>query len=253
MNNQNNEPSSFKAKFIVIGIIALTVLVAGYYFNFPSLLQQALNWIQGVGIFGYVVFIILYILSCIFFIPGTVLTLGAGAIYGVVLGSAIVSIASTLGAAAAFLVGRYAARDFVERKIEGNQTFKSIDEAVAREGGRIVFLTRLSPLFPFSLLNYAYGLTKVKFFSYFIASWIGMMPGTVMYVYIGSLGSDLATVSAGEQSYLKWILNAVGFIATVVVSVYVGKIAKKALEAKVDTPLEVNPESSEISSFESNP
>lgn len=242
MNGQSTEPSSSKTKLIVIGITALTVLSAGYYFNFPSVLQNALNWIHGLGLIGYAVFILLYILSCIFFIPGTVLTLGAGAIYGVVLGSVIVSVASTLGAGAAFLVGRYAAREFVERKIEGNETFKSIDEAVAREGGKIVFLTRLSPLFPFSLLNYAYGLTKVNFFSYFIASWIGMMPGTVMYVYIGSLGSDLATAGTGEQSYLKWILNAVGFIATVLVSVYVGKIAKQALERKVDITEAVTPD-----------
>jgi len=135
---------------------------------------------------GAALFCFVYIAACVFFIPGALLTLGAGAIFGVIKGSILVSIASTLGAGLAFLVGRYFARDWVSKKIEGNEKFAAIDGAVANEGWKIVGLTRLSPVFPFNLLNYAFGLTSVAFKDYFLASWIGMMPGTVMYVYVGS-------------------------------------------------------------------
>jgi len=153
----------------------------------------------------------------------------------VVKGSMMVSIASTLGATCAFLVGRYFVRGWVSKKIEGNVKFKSIDEAVAKEGWKIVGLTRLSPIFPFNLLNYAFGLTKVSLRDYFLASWVGMIPGTIMYVYIGSLAGSLATVGTGDRARTpaEWALYVVGLIATVAVSVYVTRIAKKALATKV--------------------
>jgi uncharacterized membrane protein YdjX (TVP38/TMEM64 family) len=153
----------------------------------------------------------------------------------VVRGSIYVSIAATLGATAAFLVGRYFARDWVARKLEGNAKFKAIDEAVGREGWKIVLLTRLSPVFPFNLLNYAYGLTRVTLRDYFFASWAGMIPGTILYVYIGSLSSDLAgagTASGGARTPAGWALDAVGFIATVAVVVYVTRIGSRALREK---------------------
>ena len=165
------------------------------------------------------------------FIPGSVLTLGAGAIFGVVWGSGYVSISSTLAATCAFLVGRYLARDAIARKIEGNERFAAIDKAVAREGWKIVGLTRLSPVFPFTLLNYAFGLTQVKLRDFVLASWIGKMPGTVMYVYLGSL----AKAASGERTRTtgEWVLYGVGLLATAVVTVFVTRIAKKALARKM--------------------
>ena len=120
----------------------------------------------------------------------------------------------------------------------GNTRFKAIDEAVGREGWKIVGLTRLSPIFPFNLLNYAFGLTRVSLKEYFFASWIGMMPGTVMYVYIGSLAGSLATLGADSgraRTTTEWALYVVGLLATVAVTVYVTKIAKKALSEKIET------------------
>ena len=177
----------------------------------------------------------LYILACLFFLPGSVLTLGAGAVWGVVGGVPVVSVASTLGATAAFLVGRYFARDSVARRIEGNERFRAIDEAVAREGWKIVGLTRLSPVFPFNLLNYAFGLTRVSLRDYFFASWIGMLPGTVMYVYLGSLAGSLAALGAGQSTRTpaQWALYGVGLAATVAVTVYVTRIARAALAKRV--------------------
>ncbi|MBL7106523.1 MAG: TVP38/TMEM64 family protein, partial [Phycisphaerae bacterium] len=177
----------------------------------------------------------IYIAACVFLLPGSILTLGAGVVFGVIKGSVAVSIGSTLGATAAFLVGRYLARGWVTSKIAGNEKFKAIDEAVAGQGWKIVLLTRLSPVFPFNLLNYAFGLTKVKLKHYFLASWVGMIPGTVMYVYIGSLAGDLATLGTGQRtrSTGEWILYGIGLLATIAVTVFVTRIAKRALVARV--------------------
>ncbi len=180
-------------------------------------------------------FILIYILACIFFVSGAALTLGAGGVFGLLMGCVYVSIGSTLGATAAFLVGRYVARDKIAKKIEGNSTFAAIDEAVADEGWKIVGLTRLSPVFAFVLLNYAFGLTKVSLGQYILASWIGMMPGTVMYVYLGYIAAEVATGGDASSGPLKWVLNIVGLIATVVVTVFVTRIAKRALDSRIDT------------------
>jgi uncharacterized membrane protein YdjX (TVP38/TMEM64 family) len=196
-----------------------------------EILKSGLDWVEQLGPTGPALFILLYIAACVLFIPGSALTLGAGAIFGVVRGSIIVSVASTLGATAAFLVGRYFARDWIARKIEKNEKFAAIDQAVGREGWKIVGLTRLSPAFPFSLLNYAYGLTKVSFRDYVLASWIGMMPGTIMYVYLGSLAR--LGVDAQQTTTAQTVLKIVGLLATIAVTVYVTKIARAALARRV--------------------
>jgi uncharacterized membrane protein YdjX (TVP38/TMEM64 family) len=222
---------------IILAGIAIILILGGKYLDLQQRLRDALNWIEGLGATGFIVFAVIYILACVLMVPGSILTMGAGAIYSVTVGSVLVSVSSTLGATAAFIVGRYFARGWVSRKIEGNTRFQAIDNAVAREGWKIVGLTRLSPVFPFNLLNYAYGLTKVSLRDYFLASWIGMMPGTVMYVYIGSLAGDLASLGAdtGRTRTLgEWVLYAVGLLATILVTVYVTKIAKKALSEKIE-------------------
>lgn len=194
-------------------------------------MNSILEWIDQFGIWGPVLFVLLYALAAVLFIPGSALTLGAGALFGVVQGSILVSLGSTLGASLSFLVGRYLARDWVAKKVENYQKFKAVDEAVGREGWRIVGLTRLSPIFPFTFLNYAYGLTQVKFTHYVLASWIGMMPGTVLYVYLGSL--TRLGVEAEGAGTAQIILKIVGLLATVAVTIYITKIARKALQEKV--------------------
>ncbi len=210
---------------------AIGFIVAAKYFHVQDLLKQSLDWVGQLGPWGAVVFIAIYILATVLFVPGSVLTLGAGAVFGVVWGSIYVSIAATLGATCAFLVGRHLARDAIARKIQGNERFAAIDRAVAKEGWKIVGLTRLSPVFAFTLLNYAFGLTRVKLGHYMLASWIGMMPGTVMYVYLGSL----AKAASGEQTRTtsEWVLYGIGLLATIVVTLLVTRIAKKALAKKV--------------------
>jgi uncharacterized membrane protein YdjX (TVP38/TMEM64 family) len=145
----------------------------------------------------------------------------------------LVSLASTLGATCAFLFGRYLVRDWVTKKVEGKASFAAIDQAVAREGWKIVLLTRLSPVFPFTLLNYSFGLTRVSLRDYVLASWIGMLPGTVMFVYLGSLART--GVADRQRTPAEWTLYALGLLATVGVAIIATRIARRAL-AKHSTP-----------------
>jgi uncharacterized membrane protein YdjX (TVP38/TMEM64 family) len=221
---------------VVLALAAAALLVAaGRSLDLPQQLSRALAWVADQGAAGVVAYILLYVVATVLFLPGSILTLGAGAVYGVVYGVPIVSTAATLGATAAFLAGRYVARGWVSRKVAGNAKFAAIDEAVAREGWKIVGLTRLSPVFPFNLLNYAFGLTRVSLRDYVLASWIGMLPGTVMYVYVGSLAGSLATLGAqeGGRTPAQWALYAVGLAATVAVTVVVTRIARAALARRV--------------------
>jgi uncharacterized membrane protein YdjX (TVP38/TMEM64 family) len=225
-------------KGAALAVILVGLLWAAKQFNLQQVFRDALAWIEGAGPIGPLVFFFLYIAACLFMLPGSILTLGAGAVFGVVNGSLLVSISSTVGATAAFLVGRYLAREMVARRISGNATFSAIDNAVAAEGWKIVGLTRLSPVFPFNLLNYAFGLTRVSLRDYMLASWIGMIPGTVMYVYLGSLAGSLAELGVKEggraRTQAEWALYAVGLVATVAVTVVITRTARRALNRRIN-------------------
>ena len=194
-------------------------------------LQNTLDWIDSLGNIAAIAFILLYVMTTVLFIPGTILTLGAGVLFGLWWGSLYVLIGATLGATAAFLVGRYFVRDWVAQKVARNPKFQAIDHAVGQSGFKIVVLTRLSPLFPFILLNYAYSLTKVSLKDYIFGS-VGMIPGTMTYVYLGSLAGNLATLNTTQNAakpLALWSLRIIGLIATIAVSWYGTKIARQAL------------------------
>jgi len=228
----SSSKTGFRWKWLLYLMLIITVGWAARLFQWQDLLKQVLDIVARLGSWGAALFIGIYVAAAILFIPGSILTLGAGALFGVLWGTVYVSVASTLGASGAFLIGRYLARHAIARKIEGNPRFAAIDHAVGSEGWKIVLLTRLSPIFPFTLLNYAFGLTSVKFSHYVLASWIGMMPGTVMYVYLGSLAKvaseDRARTNAG------WTLYGVGLLATVIVTIIVTRIARQALANKIN-------------------
>ena len=223
--------TSGRWKWLLYATAGVAIVLAVKFFHVQDLLKSALDWIGSLGLWGPVIFVGLYVVATVLFVPGTVPTLGAGAVFGVALGSVSVSISATLGATAAFLVGRYLARDAIARKIEKIEKFATIDRAVADEGWKIVLLTRLSPVFPFTLLNYAFGLTRVKLSHYVLASWLGMIPGTVMYVYIGSL----VNVGAAHRQRTtgEWILDGIGLLATVTVTVFVTRLARRTLAKKI--------------------
>lgn len=221
-----------KLKLVAGVVVLLSLFGLARHVDLSGLLLR----IQQLGPMGPVAFIAAYVLACVTFAPGAVLTLGAGALFGVVKGTMFVSIGSILGATAAFLIGRYFARDWVGRQIAGNAKFAAVSRAVAAEGWKIVLLTRLSPVFPFNLLNYAFGLTQVSLKDYFLASWIGMLPGTILYVYIGSLAGDLANLGkACARSPFEWLFYAIGLGATLAVTLYITRVAKEAIDKTVGT------------------
>ncbi|GAB4324742.1 MAG: hypothetical protein Kow0059_20460 [Candidatus Sumerlaeia bacterium] len=227
-------------KLIGIAVAIIALLVASRFFPVGEYLKNLLNWIRELGPAGYLVFIAVYILAAVLFIPGSVLTLGAGAVFGLAGGLVAVSVGSTLGASAAFIVGRFLARDAIAGKLEGNARFAAIDRAVGREGFKIVMLTRLSPVFPFNMLNYAYGLTRVSFWQYALASWLGMMPGTAMYVYLGTAAGDLAGAGTEATGGLGLVLKLIGLAATIAVTVVITRVARKALSEATAGRLPVN-------------
>jgi uncharacterized membrane protein YdjX (TVP38/TMEM64 family) len=204
-------------------------------FHVQEMITNTLTWVDSLGSVGAIAFIIIYIVATIALIPASFLSLGAGVVFGVVFGSLYVLVGSILGAVAAFLIGRYFARDWIAKKIKGNRKFRAIDEAVGKEGFKIVTLTRLSPIFPFILLNYLYSITGVSLKDYILGS-VGMIPGIITFVYIGSLGESIATLGTGTPTTnqaLEWTIRIIGLIATVAVTVYVTKIARRALEKEV--------------------
>ena len=223
---------------IRIGIA--TLLVAGIVLGLAVLpvkdyLAGFLEYIESVGPWGPVLLAAVYTVACVLFVPGSILTLGAGFLFGVVYGTVAVSIGSVLGATAAFLVGRTLLRGPIEKRIAAYPRFQAIDRAVGEQGFKIVLLTRLSPIFPFNLLNYAFGLTNVRLWQYVLASWIGMLPGTIMYVYLGSALKSLADVAAGapEGGTPQTIFFVLGLVMTIVATVVITRVAKRALDEAV--------------------
>jgi len=178
------------------------------------------------------VFIAGYVIATVAFVPGSLLTLAGGAIFGLIEGTIVVFIAASLGAIAAFLVARYLARSAIERRLASHPRFAVLDQAIATEGRKIVFLLRLSPVFPFILLNYALGLTRVRLLDYALACF-GMLPGTLLYVYYGKVVGDVAALAAGaapERGSAHWVVLGLGLVATLVVTTVVTRIAARALK-----------------------
>ncbi|MHC4116144.1 MAG: TVP38/TMEM64 family protein [Planctomycetota bacterium] len=225
---------------IIAGAISGTMLLP-----VKDWLIRALEWIEQLGFWGPLFVVVFYVIACVFLLPGSILTLGAGFIFKVALGFVTVSIASTLGACAAFGVGRTIARNWIARKVANSEKFGAVDEAVAQKGFKIVLLIRLSPIIPFNFLNYAFGLTKISFWRYALGSWIGMIPGTFMYVYFGAGLRSLADAATGEVEtglagkMFFWI----GLAVTIVVTVFVTRVARNALKEAVPNTNPAAPES----------
>lgn len=226
-----------RGKVLLYGGIGLAALALLFWLGREAgqSVPRFAEWVASLGFWGPLVFILGYAVATVAFIPGSLLTLAAGAIFGLLYGTIYTFFGATLGAAAAFLVARYAARSAVERKIAGNPRFDAVDRAVSREGFKIVALLRLSPVFPFNLLNYSLGLTRVRFLDYLLASF-AMLPGTLLYVYYGKAAGSLAAVAAGaevEKGAEQWIFLGVGLLATVVVTTFITRLARRALAREI--------------------
>jgi len=215
------------AKILVVaGIAGLA-----FYINKSGLFQRTLEWIDQLGPSAPVVFILIYTLTSIFFVPSFFFTFGAGAIFGLWKGLLLALLGTGTGALAAFLLGRYMARDLVGRSFAKNKEFRQMDEAVKVKGWKIVALARLSPVFPFLVGNYAFGLTKIPAFHYFVASIIGTIPSAAVYVYAGTVAGEIAQSGSGSRGRTpaEWALLVGGLIATGILTWYIRRVAKEAL------------------------
>ena len=218
-------------------MILIGLLLAAQFLPVQQWLRSLNDWIGQMGLAGIFIFIAVYAAATVLLAPGAILTIGAGFAFGLWKGFLAVSAAATLGASLAFLVARFVARDKIEAMARRNPKFQRIDNAIGKKGAKLVFLLRLSPVIPFNLSNYFYGLTAVKFWPYVLASWIGMMPGTFLYVYIGTAGKAAVSAAGGEavkQGWQYWTFMSIGLVATIVVTVWVTKIARDALKETAD-------------------
>jgi uncharacterized membrane protein YdjX (TVP38/TMEM64 family) len=216
---------------VVLSIAGLVLLFA--LFPVTSWLVTVVEWIRGQGRMGWLFFAVAYVVAAVVLLPGAVLTIGGGFAYGPLWGLVLVSPVSVLAATTAFLLARTVARDWVVRRFGQNPRVAAIDAAVGQSGLKIVLLLRLSPLFPFNILNYTLGLTRVRLRDFVLGSWIGMLPATVLYVYIGSLitsASKLASGTRPSSGVAGHALLVAGLVATVAVIVVFTRIARKALK-----------------------
>ena len=236
MSETTTDPKTSKSnslvKIVALALVVLGLFAISRFLPVEAWLKEFNQWIKDLGTVGLFVFMVAYALFAVLMLPGAILTIGAGIIFGLGWGFLAVSIGSTLGASLAFLLGRSFARDKIRALTADKPKFQSIDRAIGERGAKLIFLLRLSPVIPFNLSNYFYGLTAVKFWPYVFASWIGMMPGILVYVYIGTLGRAAAQSAAGggpQRDTLEWALLAVGLAATLGVTIWVSKIARKAI------------------------
>ncbi|MHC4249564.1 MAG: TVP38/TMEM64 family protein, partial [Planctomycetota bacterium] len=211
------------------------ILVATRLLPLGDLVRELLASVEQLGPWGPVIVGLVYVPAAVLMVPGSILTLGAGFLFELHWAVLSVILGATAGSCAAFLVGRTVARAWVASRVAGNPTLAAVDEAVAREGFKIVLLTRLSAALPYNLLNYFYGITRVGFWRYALGTLLGMLPGTVMYVYLGSGARSLAQVGAGDTrgSTVRLVTYLAGLVVAVAVALYVARVARKVLHERL--------------------
>jgi uncharacterized membrane protein YdjX (TVP38/TMEM64 family) len=225
-------------KFVIVIAFMAALFIAFRLLPLEAYLGTLFDFIRRLGIWGPVLYAAIYVVATVLMFPGSLLTLGAGFLFGLGTGLITVSIGSLAGATCAFLLGRTLARGFVEQQAARHPRFAALDRAVEREGFLVVLLTRLSPLFPFNLLNYLFSITKVRLRDYVLASGLGMIPGALLYVYLGTAAKDLAQLLAGDWSDAQqgvWpkVVLGLGLMATVAATLLITRIASSALRKYV--------------------
>ncbi len=235
--NTSSRPPFVSRNAGLIRLLSIIALIIGVFLIMRTLpvgegISRMEAWIESLGGWGPAIFALIYIVAAVAMIPGALITIAAGAIFGLLWGFIAVSIGSTIGAAIGFLIGRYVARRTVQEQTKRYPKFAAVDHAIDEGGWKVIAMLRLVPLFPFNVGNYLLGLTPVKFWHYVLASWIAMMPGTFVYVYLGHVGRKGVEAAAGEAGLhpLEWALMIVGFLAAVAVTVYITKLAKRKLD-----------------------
>ena len=218
------------AKKIFIVFLIIDLAAAILFLPFRDWFAQFEEYVKGLGSIGPLAVALVYVVTTVLFIPGSAITIGAGTLFGLKTGFFVVLVGANLGALCAFLLARTLLREKVTRWAAGNAKFRALDRAIGSQGFKMVFLSRLGPAFPFNLLNYLLGLTAVRTVSYVVANLLGMLPGILLYVYIGAAARDaLAGPTDGSTDFYKQILKYVGLLATAAIVVIVTRIARKAL------------------------
>jgi uncharacterized membrane protein YdjX (TVP38/TMEM64 family) len=238
MSSDKSAPKSTVGRLVALIIIVIVLFLAMKFLPGQEWLGSFNDWVGQMGVAGIFIFIGVYAVATVLLAPGVILTIGAGFAFGLWKGFLAVSAGATLGASLSFLVARFVARDKVEAIAKRNEKFRNIDSAIGKQGAKLIFLLRLSPAIPFNLSNYFYGLTGVKFWPYVLASWLGMIPGTFLYVYIGTAGKAAVSAAAGGEAmkhgWQYWTFLSIGLVATIIVTVWVTKIARDALHSQAD-------------------
>jgi uncharacterized membrane protein YdjX (TVP38/TMEM64 family) len=217
------------AKLIVFALVLIAFSIAAAVFPVRDWIRNLIDWVQQLGPAGIAVFIGAYAIATVLFLPGWIFTVTAGLLFGVIGGTAVALSGATIGAALAFLVARYLVRDSIQNLAGSNPRFQAIDRAIGENGWKIVGLLRLNPLIPFNLSNYFYGITAIRFWPYVLISAIGMLPGTLLYAYLGAVGK--ATLAAKSPSSVwRYLLLGVGLGATIAVTIIISRIARNALK-----------------------
>ena len=223
-----------KRRALILLVSLALLVIAVWLLPAREWLVQLTDWAQAHPRIAWAGFILVYILAAVLMVPGSLLTLAAGVLFGVALGVALVSLASTLGACCAFLVGRFLARDWVESRLEAMPRFSALDRAVARKGWQIVLLARLSVLIPYNLLNYALGLTNVRFGAYLFSTVVGMLPAIFLYVYLGSVAGSLASLDQAGTPVIPQSIFVTGLIVTAVLIVVIARLTARTLRTELD-------------------
>lgn len=226
-------------RFAAVAAILITIALIAWKLPAKQWIESFIAWIRALGAPGAFLYGAVYAAGAIAMFPGSALTAGAGLVYGTLIGVLIVSPASVIGATGSFLIARYFARDWVERKLRAYPRFAAIDRAVEKQGFKVVLLVRLQPILPFVWLNYGLGLTRVRLRDYVIASWIGMLPATVLYVYLGSALhniSDLFSGGATRHSPAGLALFWGGLAAGALLLWLLTRMAKRALQQEFNQP-----------------
>lgn len=221
------EDLSQRRRLLAIAAAGLVLAICAVVLPLRDWFGGFLDWVQNLGPWAPVVFVVVYIVSVVFLLPGWIMTVGAGLTFGIVEGAVLVSISATTAATVAFLIGRHLARDRVERYAENHAAFRAIDDAIGAKGWKILIFLRMSPAIPWNISNYLYGLTKLRLHHYIIGTLIGMQPGNLLLLYLGAAGR--LTIEGGDVTGPQIAFMIFGFLITVGVTLWIAQVARRAV------------------------
>ncbi len=223
----------FELRLILI-VAAIAVAAGGViWFGGQGLVLELFDWLKEMGLWAVALFILIDMVFVILVLPGVMLTMGAGFLFGVLQGTAYVVAASATGAAIAFLIARRLLGERWVVYLRTHRKLSRMERGLSHEGWKLVLITRLIPFFPFKLSNYFFGVTRISFSQFFLGNLIGIVPLTLTNVYLGSIAADLATLGAGREtrSWVDWAIYGAGFVVALAALIYLARLGRRILSA----------------------